>query len=86
MIGIAELLGRMRNIQARESLFRLAIQAALKKEVGLDVPLESISPKGTTVVLKGVDQAARSTIFIKKESILNEINTAQAARTITDIR
>ena len=86
MKRISEFLARFRNIQARESLIRLAIQQALKSRLVLEVPLESISCKGATITLKGVDQTARSAIFIKKEAILKEINGLQSIRIIKDIR
>jgi len=86
MKSISEFFGRFRNIQVRESLVRLAVQQALKSRLVLEVPLESISCKGATVTLKGIDQAARSALFIKKESILKEINGLQTVRIIRDIR
>ena len=86
MKSISELLGRIRNIQARESLVRLAVQETLKKQLSFEIPLEAISCKGAAVSLKGIDQAARSALFIKKESILKEINAAQSVRVIQDIR
>jgi len=86
MKSISEFFGRFRNIQVRESLVRLAVQQALKGWLALEVPLEAISCKGATVTLKGVDQSARSALFIKKEAVLKEINAAQSVRIIRDIR
>ena len=85
MKRISELLGRMIGIQARESLVLIAVQQALKSRLSLEVPLEAISCKGATVTLKGIDQSARSALFIKKETILKEINGLQSVRTIIDI-
>ncbi len=86
MKGIAEFLNKMRGVQAREAVVRLAIQAALKRQIGLEILLGSISSKGGAVDIKGIDQAARSAMFIKKSAILAEINAAQTIRLITDIR
>ena len=85
MKSISEFFGRFRNIQVRELLVRLAVQQALKGWLALEVPLEAISCKGATVTLKGIDQSARSALFIKKETILKEINGLQSVRTIIDI-
>ena len=82
---ISELLGRIRNIQARESLVRLAVQQTLKKQLSIEIPLERISCKDVAVTLKGIDQSARSAIFIKKEAILKEINELQSVRIIREI-
>jgi hypothetical protein len=85
MKRVSEFFGRIRNLQAREALVRLAVQQALKNRLTLEIPMGSISYKGATVILKGIDQAARSALFIKKASILKEINTSQSVRTIEDI-
>ena len=76
----------MIGIQARESLVLIAAQQALKKQFAIEVPLGSISRKGSLITLKGIDQATRSALFIKKEAILKEINGLQSVRTIRDIR
>ena len=86
MKRISEFFERIRNIHAREALVRIAAQQALKTQLLIEVGLESISCKGDAIALKGIDQSARSALFIKKESILKEINEAQTVRIIRDIR
>ena len=86
MIGISELFKRIKGLHAREVLVRAAIQEAIKKHTGADISLDSISFASDAVVLKNVSSALKSAIFIKRSSILNEINSAQTLRKITDIR
>jgi hypothetical protein len=86
MKRISELLGRIIGIQSSEALVLIAVQQALKKQFALEVPLGSISRKGSSITLKGIDQSARSALFIKKESVLKEINITQSVRIIRDIR
>jgi hypothetical protein len=52
----------------------------------VEIPLESITFKSTTIELKNVPQSLRSVIFIKKNAILKAVNEAQAIRQVTDIR
>ncbi len=86
MFNIRDYLRRATGVQARELYFRRAVQEALKKLAGIDLPFESISSKSGTVELKGISQEARSAIFIKKAALIAEINKEQDVRPIKDIR
>jgi hypothetical protein len=86
MFSIAKFFERIQNAQAKEVFLLKAIQDALKKHVGIDIPIENISCKSDSVSLKNVNSAAKSAIFIKKAAILKEINEVQQMRVVKDIR
>jgi hypothetical protein len=86
MISIGEFFKRIGGIQAREIAFRADVQKVVKETVGIDIPIECILFRSGVVTLKKVPHAARSAIFIKKDSILESINSIQAARHVSDIR
>ena len=64
----------------------MAIGESFRKITGIEVPVESIAIKAGTVSLKGINQADKSTIFIKKQALLKDINASQTIRKIDDIR
>ena len=86
MLRISELFSRIKNAHTKEGLIRGAIRDSIKKISNIDIPVESISMRSATVTLKDVNQSDRSTIFIKKQRILEDINSSQAIRKIEDIR
>jgi hypothetical protein len=86
MLSISEFFKRVGGIQAREIAFRAAVQAAVKETVGIDVPIEKISFKSGTVVLKNISSSAKSDAFIKKETILDRVNALQSIHVVIDIQ
>lgn len=86
MRNIAEFFSKIQNKQVRKLFVFETIRDAVKKHAGIDLDLESISFKGESVMLKGLGQAAKSQVFIKKPLILNEIGGRSAPRAINDIR
>ncbi|MCX6706155.1 MAG: DNA polymerase III subunit beta [Candidatus Woesebacteria bacterium] len=69
----AALTGEVQNSFTKEVVLRTTIKEAIKKHVGIDIPIENISPKNGIVTLKNISQSARSAIFIKKQKILGEL-------------
>ena len=86
MLSISQFFNRIRGRHATELFVRSAIQEAIRKHTSIPVPVEAISFASTSVVLKNINQTAKSVIFIKKVAIIREINTSQTVRTITDIK
>ncbi len=86
MKSISEFFSRIQNKQVRESFVLEIIRDAVKKHSNIDLDLASVSFKGKSVVLKGLGQAAKSQVFVKKPLILNEIGGRSVPRVITDIR
>ena len=86
MINIGQFFKKIQNKHTKELFVRSIIKDALKKYTQLDVPVEAMSFSSNSLVLKNISQVAKSQIFIKKQLILQEINTAQSIKIISDIR
>jgi hypothetical protein len=86
MIGISDFFKRIQNSFSKEVFVRNIIKDCTKKHTSADIALVDISFQGSTVMLKNINQSARSTIFIKKHSIIKDENAAQSIRIISDIR
>ncbi len=86
MLKIADFFKRIQNKHSQELFIRSTIQASIKKYTKVELPIESISLKSGIVSLKGISQTARSQVFIKKQAIIEELNSTQTIRIVTDIR
>ena len=71
---------------AQEIAVRAVIQEIIKKQTTLEVPLDKITFVGMDMVLKNLDQTAKSAVFIKKASLLKEIAAIVSKKSITNIR
>lgn len=86
MIGLSGFFKNIQNAFTKEVVLRTTIKEAIKKCSGIDIPIENILCKGSTVNLKNVNQAVISQIYIKKQKILEELKASQTIKIITDIR
>lgn len=86
MIGLSGFFKNIQNAFTKEVVLRTSIKEAIKKCANIDIPIENISCKGSTVNLKNINQVVISQIFIKKQKILEELKTSQTIKVITDIR
>lgn len=86
MLNIGEFFKKIKNKHSQELFIRSTIKDVIKKHTKIELAIESISLKSSTVSLKGVSQTARSQMFIKKQIIIDEINAVQTIRKITDVR
>lgn len=86
MKSIADFFSRIQGKQAQKILLYSLIKEAVSNRAGIDTPLESIAISGKILTLKGLDQAAKSVIFIKKAAIIDEINKKMNHPAISDIR
>lgn len=86
MFNIDQLLQRFKSSRNDDIRVRSIVAKVLKEKVLLDIPLESVDIKPPRIFLKNIPQAARSEIYIKKESILAEINKVHSGRALTDIK
>lgn len=85
MLGIGEFFKKIQNVRMREMLIRSTAQEVIKNQTSVEVPIDAISFKSGTMLLN-VNQTARSVIYIKRQGIMEEINSKQKVRTVTDIR
>jgi len=86
MFSIGQFFERIRSKYAQEIFIRTVIKESLKKIANIDVAVEDISLSGSSVSIKKLNQSARSVMYIKKQSMLEAINSAQSISNITDIR
>ena len=86
MKSIAEFFARIQGKQAQKIALYINTQEIIAKEARIDVPIESITFSGKTLSLKGLDQAAKSVIFIKKSGILRQIKEKLPNIIVEDIR
>ena len=86
MLNISEFFKRIHSKQAKEVNIRNVIRTAIKNHAKFDISIESISFNSNTAILEGITPIARSEIYIKKQAILNDINSQQNIRAIADIR
>ncbi|MEK7641986.1 MAG: hypothetical protein AAB365_03280 [Patescibacteria group bacterium] len=86
MLKISEFFKRIQGKHSKELAVRSTVAEAIKKHARFDIPLEYIDFSSSTAILKGITAMQRSQIFIKKQTILSEINSQQSIRVVTDIR
>ena len=86
MNSIGSFFSRIQGVFAGKIVLYSSAQEIIKKVAGIEVPLEALSFSGKSLIIKGLDQAARSVIFIKKSAILKELNQKIPGRVIEDIR
>ena len=85
MLGIGEFFKKIRNAQTREILIRSDIQKAIHGATGVDIPIESILIKIREISLKGISSDIKSVIYIKKTTLLKQINLIPGLERIIDI-
>jgi hypothetical protein len=86
MFGIGHLFKKIQSSYAKELFLRMAVADSLRNLVGIEVGVENIKFKDSLVTLTNINQADRSTIYIKKEALLKEINKLQTVKKVLDIR
>lgn len=86
MLNISQFFKKIQGKYNQEILLRSTIKEVIRSQSGVDVPLESINYKNGLVTLAGLTQTARSQVFIKKQAIIEQINSRQNTKTVTDIR
>ena len=86
MLGIKEFFKNIQNKHTQELFVRSVVQEAIKVSTGIPIPIQTIQRAGGVVSLKGANSALKSTVFIKKNTIIAYINDHQSIQEITDIR
>ena len=86
MFSIGKFFERIQNTRTKEVYIRSVIQGAIKKNTGAEIPIDAISFKSSTALLKNISQSLRSAIFIKKGQILKDVNAEQTIRVVEDLR
>ncbi|MFA6404622.1 MAG: hypothetical protein WCW03_01320 [Candidatus Paceibacterota bacterium] len=74
MFNISNFLKRIQSTRTKELYTRSQIIDVLKKLLPIDLAEEGIIIKNNTIKIKNISQGAKTTIFMKKQQILDEIN------------
>jgi hypothetical protein len=83
--SIGEFFARIRNKHLDEMRLRLTVQEIIEKHAKTKPSPDSISFSTRSVSVKGLSQAAKSVIFVKKTAILKELNDNFPGRSIENI-
>lgn len=84
--NISKFLERIKGSRSKGIIQVMVVHDSIMKIMGIDIPIEKIIIKSSVVTLKGTSQSTKSAIYIKKQSLLNEINSGQEIPIIRDIR
>jgi len=86
MFNVGGFFEKFLALQSKEIGVRNFIIESLKKNTGIDTTINDIEIKDGVVYIKKLSQAAKNTLFMKKDSILEEVNMSQSATKIKNIK
>ncbi len=86
MFNIGDFLKRVKNVRMKDVYIRDVIVEAIQKITGVKIKPEDIIISSTVATVRGINSVMRSEIFIKKKPLLEEINSKQDLKKITDVR
>jgi hypothetical protein len=86
MLNIGQFFKKIQNKYTEELFVRTIVKEQIQKYTGIVVEVQDISIKSGNIILKNVSQTGRSQIYIKKQALLEGINSAQQNKKIGDIR
>lgn len=86
MYNIGEFFKRIQSVRMKNVLIQNTVAEVVREIVSYNIKPDDIVVSGTVVTLKGINSAVRSELFIKKAKLLEEINSRQTLKNITDLR
>ncbi len=86
MFNIGQILNKVRALRESDIGIRTAIKNAVAKYTEIDVPVEHVQIKSGKATIKNISQAARSVVFMKKETILRDISETLQNNKVKDIQ
>ncbi len=86
MFNIGSFFEKFQNTATKELAFRNAAKAVIRRTTSLEIPMEAINIKGGVIYLKGLDHSAKSEVFMKKQAIIDGINSSQGVYKVKDLR
>ena len=86
MFNIGQFFKKIQNRHTQELFIRSVIQDSITQNTGAKIPLEDITLSSGVITLKNISSGLKSVVFIKKQKILNTINTNQTIQTVVGIR
>ena len=85
MFNIKGFFSRVNNFYTKEITTRSVVREIIKKHTNINIPIESISFKSNNLSLKNISSVIKSTIFIKKQLILDDIKVSLNDKVINNI-
>lgn len=85
MFNIDSFLGRIRSITGQETILRSLVMDSINNIAPFIVEANQVSIKGGIISIKKLSATAKTELFLKKELILNNINSKQSARKFSDL-
>jgi hypothetical protein len=85
MRSIGEFFKKIQGARAGSFFIHATVSEVVKKIAHIDIAPESVHLHSTKVTLKGISQAARNEIFIKRKILLEEINKTLGKTKVTEI-
>jgi len=86
MFNIGQFFKNIQNRHTKELFVRSVIQESINQNVGVKIPLEDITLSSGVITLKNISSGLQSVIYIKKQKIIDSINSTQTIQNITTIR
>lgn len=86
MFNIGDFFKRVQNVRMKDVYIRNIIVEAIQKITGVKIKPEDIIISSTVATVRGISSVMRSEIFIKKQLLLEEINSKQDLKKITEVR
>lgn len=86
MFNIGGLFAKFVKLQADEIGLRTLVSESLKINTGINIDIKEIEIKNNTIFIKNLPQAGKNVLFIKKTSILEDINSKFPSKKILNIK
>lgn len=86
MFNIKGLLGKIQTVYTADIQMRTTGARIFKESIGMDIPADKIEYKSNILYVHGVSQAAKATIFLKKQIILDALRAQDYFVRIKDVR
>ena len=86
MRSIGEFFKKIQNARAGSFFIHTTIVEVVKRVAHIDIVPESVHIQSTKITLKGISQAARNEVFIKRKTLLEEINKTLGKTKVTEIQ
>lgn len=86
MFNIGGLFQKFLALQAKEIGVRNIVIESIQKNIGVTLVVGDIEINNSIIFIKKLPQAAKNSLFMKKDIILDEINTKQVLKKISSIK
>ena len=86
MFNIGGFFGKIQEAYSKDVQLRTAAAKALKECANIDIPLEKIEYKSNVLHVGGISHAAKATLFLKKQKILDALRAEDLFARIKDVK